>query len=177
MHFLHAASTPPSPIKFTTHGRVYPRRTTNEAQVIGQNGRDRIVWYRWGGAAIAALVIYDANQAFVAMETGSTAGVNPFGPFSAGYGVGGGFTAFGSSYHTNSFSGLPSIQGYFVNNPQVVPAVAVNTAGAATFMPNIAASLDPYQIYMHPGAINLANAEGGPIQNSILRFTAPTAGT
>lgn len=178
MQFLHAASTPPSPIKFTTHGRVNPRRTTNETQVTGQNGRSLLFGYCGGGAAIAALVTYDANQAFVAMETGSVTGVNPFNQFSVGYGTGSGsFTAFASGNHTNSFSGNADIQGYFVNNPQIVPAVTVNVSGASTPMVNIGASLDAGQIYLHPGSLNLGAAHIGTINDAIVRFTAPTAGS
>ena len=130
-----------------------------------------------GEGAIAALVTYDANQSFVNMELGAGSPSSSFGQFSVGYGITpGSFTGFAPAQHTDSFSGNPNIQGYFVNNPQIVPAVAVNVSGAPTTMVNIGSVLSKDQIYLHPGAVSTADAEAGPIQNAILRFTAPISG-
>ena len=110
------------------------------------------------------------------MESGSVTGINPFDQFSVGYGTGGSFTAFGPSYHTNAYAGNANIQGYFVNNPQIAPVVAVNVTNTPTIMNNIGSTLGSNYIFMHPGAISTFNAEGGPIQDAILRFTAPITG-
>ena len=122
-----------------------------------------------------ANIIYDANAAFVANEVGS--GVNPFGPFSAGYfdeTVLGGFTAFTAADHTDSWAGNPDIQGWSINNPQIVPAVVVNTSASSTNT-FFGVTLDPHQILMHEGGIG-NNAFNPPINSAILRFTAPTTG-
>ena len=56
----------------------------------------------------AALITYNANSAFSAMEAGSVPGTNPFLPFSVGYAnealsLPGSFVAFTAAEHTNSF--------------------------------------------------------------------------
>lgn len=112
------------------------------------------------------------------MELASGSPSSTFGAFSVGYGITpGSFTAFSSTQHTDSFLGNSNVQGYYVANPQSVPAAVVNTSSAQTVLTASGIlPIEPGQILMHPGALNTANAEGGPIQNSILRFTAPTAG-
>lgn len=109
------------------------------------------------------------------MELSSNLPSSTFGQFSVGYGQApGSFTAFSSAQHTDSFSGNSSLQGYYINNPQVVPAAVVNVANGPS--PIVGNTLDPGQIFLHPGAINTSNAEGGPIQNAIVRFAVPTTG-
>lgn len=122
---------------------------------------------------------YDANAAFTAMELAFGSPSSTFGAFSVGYGITpGSFIAFSAAQHTDSFLANASIQGYYIANPQSVPAAMVNTSSTQSVLAGSGiAPIDAGQIFMHPGAINFANAEGGPIQNSILRFTAPTAGT
>ena len=96
-----------------------------------------------------------------------------------GYGVTpGSFTAFAPSLHTNSFGGNASLQGYYVSNPQIVPAAVVNIANTAQEVApgNGITFLDPGQIFLHPGGLSFTSADTDPINNAILRFTAPTAG-
>ncbi len=128
----------------------------------------------------AALITYNANSAFSAMEAGSVPGTNPFLPFSVGYAnealsLPGSFVAFTAAEHTNSFLGNSNVQGYFVNNNAVVPAVVVNTANTSQNIHASIEALDPGQILLHPGGIG-GNAFTPPIYGAVIRFTTPTAG-
>ncbi len=154
--------------------KVSPRGRRKNARSDGYRPRIEALEER----CLPSSVIYNANQAFVANELGAE--TNPFGPFSAGHfdeATPGGFTPFTAAEHTNSWNGRPEIQGYFINNPSIVPAVVVNTDTVNPVTTSFGAVLDPGQILMHEGGIDSSNAVLEPIHNAILRFTAPTTGS
>jgi hypothetical protein len=157
-------------------------RVSTARQALSGRGLESMFRMTWC-LAIAALVVlhgiglaqasivYDANASFVANETGG-GDTNPFGPFSAGHSdMVGGFTAFTAAEHTNSWAGDSDLQGWFVSNNVIVPAVVVNTSSSSTST-FFGVTVDPGQILMHPGGI-IGSAFAPPIHVAILRFTAP----
>ena len=149
-----------------------------------QSGK-RIIHQLVGCMAIALLGIpqvnastYNANQEFVDSEAGL--GLSTFGNFSLGYALPGSpdsFKIFGApdeGVHTDSWAGNPNLEGWFVDNNVIVPAIVVNTStsNATTFF---GVTVAPSQILMHGGGVG-DNGYVQPFYDAVLRFTVPTSG-
>ena len=121
----------------------------------------------------SAGTIFNANDLFAANELG--AGLNSFGPFSAGYydeSVLGGFTPFTQAHHSNGVNGS-LLEGWHFPNDFFVPAVLVNPT--SNTIPALSFPVAPHQIFMHEGGIG-SSGFSPPFYNAILRFTAPSSG-
>ncbi len=128
------------------------------------------------GQVQASFITYDANSAFLANEASVES--NPFGPFSAGHfddAFPGSFTPFAAAEHTNNWVGESGLQGWSTDNFLVIPAVVVNTS-AAPINTYYGATIAPHQIVMHESGAGSSGLDIPPIDNAILRFTAPTSG-
>ncbi|MCA9214748.1 MAG: hypothetical protein KDB27_16870 [Planctomycetales bacterium] len=123
-------------------------------------------------------VTYNLNEAFVAHEMDASESDSSFGLFSAGHfdeAMPGGFTPFTTAEHTNNWASDPKLQGWYVANNVIVPAVVVNTDTVNPVTTFFGATLDPSQILMHSGGIS-SNGFVAPLHDAIIRFTAPSAG-
>jgi hypothetical protein len=127
-----------------------------------------------GSNSAVAAWVYNANSEFKAFELANTGNVvaPSFSNFTVGYSQTlGGFTAFAADNHTDNWYN-PSLQGWYVANNALVPAVVVNTSDQPVQMIQ---QVDPSQIVMHPGGTS-SDAYADPISNAVLRFTATHTG-
>jgi hypothetical protein len=133
--------------------------------------------------AQAASAQFNINDAYIANETPEPgAEANPFpgplgGTLTVGYNLTpatpGAFTTAGQT-HTDSFNGNPNIEGYFIPNNIIVPAVVVNTAATPLAL-NFGGTILGEEILLHPGNPG-ADGFALPASASILRYTVPAAG-
>jgi hypothetical protein len=130
-----------------------------------------------GSSGANGQTIFDVNAAFLDNETPNGSETNPFGQYTYGYnltpGTPSGFSAAGLS-HTDAFNGNANVEGYFINNNAIVPAILQNTSGAPN-VTNFGVTLNPSEILLHPGGVT-GNAFAPPHADAILRFTVPDDG-
>ena len=124
-----------------------------------------------GLIALAVMAPIAARAATYDVVAGFSSTANPSGPFSYGYRVGAGPLI---PYNTNSaacagISGLACQYSSTFNN-NTLPAVGINTTGA--LISNGSVRIPTGELFMHPVGAN----SGLPAGDTIVRFTAPTAG-
>ena len=145
------------------------------------------------GAQVGLADTFNPEAAFQANESNPATQTNPIFPNTAGgpavFSVGFGQTivnepGYGSNpftlYNTNGtntkfdskVAGNSNTVGFDSNNATIVPLAAVNVSSTSPGFDG----LDPGQIFLHPGNPNDNGTMTEPLQDSILRFTAPAAG-
>jgi hypothetical protein len=136
--------------------------------------------------AFAALVMSqpataaNINDAFLAMEAGTPA-LSFAGPeggtISLGYNLTpttpGTFASAGLT-HTDAFNTVANLEGWFVSNNAIVPALLVNTSNAVS-VTNFGVTMAVDQILLHPGNPG-GDAFAQPASAAVLRYTVPTTG-
>lgn len=135
-----------------------------------------------GSNSASAAWVYNANNAFVLHESG-TSQVAAFSNFRAGHGtilngspVQGSFVQFAEADHTDAWIGSSAMQGWSKNNTSgSIPAVVVNTTNGPAQPATDIGPVDPSQILMHAGGI-AGLGSTGPLADAILRFTTSNAG-
>src|SRR5258706_3820880 len=99
--------------------------------------------------------VFDANAAFLDNEKPNGTEVNPYTDTSAGvwsYGyslIPGSITLFTGGQHSDSFNGNSGLEGWFVSNSALVPAILQNTGGSP-LATNFGATLGAGQLLLHP---------------------------
>lgn len=131
-------------------------------------------------ASPALAQVYNVNAAFLDNEKPDGTEVNPFGQFAYGYSVNPSNPAafsIANLQHTNAFAGTANIEGYFISNNVIVPAIVQNTSNA-TITPGYApGSILPGELMLHPGnATPGGDGFASPVADAILRFTAVVTG-
>ena len=122
---------------------------------------------------------FNVNDAFVANEGGTPS--NPNGSYTYGYNfdpTNPGAFSTSSFRHTDSggFLGNPGVQGYYVDNNFVVPAVVGNVTNATINTVKFNVSLKPGELLLHPGNVT-PDANQQPYADADLRYTVATGGT
>lgn len=127
-------------------------------------------------AAPVQAAIYSVNDAFVAGNA-SNPNVQASGTYSYGYTSDATdvsqFSSAGLTY-TTSWAGASGLNGYFLNTPEIVPAVVGNVTGSniTTFF---GVTVKPGELLLHPGGTDLNSAYNAPIMSAVVRFTAAVA--
>ena len=125
----------------------------------------------------AGLVALAASFPVVASATpfdavsGFSSTSNPSAPFSYGYNAGSGFTVYDAP--TSSCAGIGGLFCWYSSlfNNNNLPAVGINTTGALISSGSV--RIPTNELFMHPVGQN----SGLPTGDTIVRFTAPTAGS
>ena len=129
-----------------------------------------------GLPAVASASPFSVNDAFYANEVPNSFEQNPFGAYTFGY-----FTpstttiSTANLVHSDAFNGSPGIEGYYINNNYLVPAILINTS-ASTVLTNFGVTLGSHEILLHAGGLG-SDAQVPPYASAVLRYTVPSAGT
>lgn len=127
-------------------------------------------------AAASAAPYYSVNEAFYANEVPNGAAANPFGAYTYGYYQPSTTTLSRANLlHTDAFNASPNIEGYFIPNLSLVPAILINTSALAVNT-NFGLTLGSHQILLHAGGLG-SDAEVKPYASAVLRYTVQNAGT
>jgi hypothetical protein len=127
-------------------------------------------------AAASAAPYYSVNEAFYANEAPNGAAANPSGAYTYGYFQPSTTTISRANLvHTDAFNGSANVEGYYIPNNFIVPAILINTSASAVTT-NFQVTLGSHQILLHAGGLG-SNAQQTPYASAVLRYTAQNAGT
>ncbi len=118
---------------------------------------------------------FNVNDAFVANELSGTP-TDPNGVYTYGYT----FTPANVAaldttglVHTTAFFGSTGLQGYYIPNNAIVPAVLGNVTNAP-ITTGFGVTVQPGELLLHPGGTS-GDAFAPPVADADLRYTAPVA--
>jgi hypothetical protein len=130
----------------------------------------------FGLSAAASASPYSVNDAFYTNEVPNGAAANPFGAYTYGYFAPSTTTiSTANLQHTDTFNGNANIEGYYIGNNFIVPAILINTSASA-ITTNFNVTLGSNQILLHAGGLG-QDAQQQPYASAVLRYTVENSGT
>lgn len=127
-----------------------------------------------GLPTLASASPYSFNDAFYANEVPNFAQTNPYGAYTFGYLLPSTVISTANLVHTDAFNGNANVEGYFIANNFIVPAILINTSAAAVTT-NFNVTLGSHEILLHPGGLG-SDASQLPYSNAVIRYTVATSG-
>lgn len=130
----------------------------------------------FGFSAASMASPYSVNDAFIANEVPNGAEANPFGVYTFGYYLPGTTTiSTANLVHSDAFNGNANLEGYFIENRAIVPAILINTSAAA-ILTNFGVTLGSHEILLHAGGLG-DDSFAPPFASAVLRHLVHTSGT